>query len=302
MNAAVVRLPLPARVAFQLMLLLLYAAAVPSSRPTTEVVARTGAGKPVAATGVVGGVTGGVVAIPLTEDVAAVRYRDVPVLRIHGHAIIPIALDAEAGIRVATAKTTGGDDLELSFEVLAKDYPEQHLTIKNDRLVNPLDTDMKRIRKERAIMLEAFALRSAPRNDLTPVLMPVVGIVSSPFGLKRVLNGQPRNPHSGLDIAADTGTPIAAPMPGTVVATGHYFFNGNTVLVDHGGGLVSMFCHLHEIQVEPNEQLARGVIIGTVGATGRVTGPHLHWTVSLNKVRVDPADFMAVLNGLAEAE
>lgn len=248
------------------------------------------------------GATGGLVAIPLPQDTAAARHRDIDVLIVREHAIVPIPLDAEAGPDHIEAETSGGARLELPFEVTAKEYPEQHLRIDNERLVNPLAADMERIDRERAIMFDAFARRSPMQDDPVPVLMPVQGTISSPFGLRRVLNGQPRSPHTGLDIAAATGTPIAAPMPGTVVATGHYFFNGNTILVDHGGGLVSMFCHLHEIRVEPNARLARGAVIGTVGATGRVTGAHLHWTVSLAGVRVDPDNFMAVLNGLAGAQ
>ena len=121
---------------------------------------------------------------------------------------------------------------------------------------------------------------------------PVQGPLSSPFGLKRFFNGQPRAPHSGLDFAVPTGTPIHAPAAGRVILTGNYFFNGNTVFVDHGQGLISMFCHLSEIDVSPGDQLVRGQILGKVGATGRVTGAHLHWNVSLNDTRVDPAIFI----------
>ena len=121
---------------------------------------------------------------------------------------------------------------------------------------------------------------------------PVQGPLSSPFGLKRFFNGQSRAPHSGLDFAVPTGTPIRAPAAGRVILTGNYFFNGNTVFVDHGQGLISMFCHLSVIDVSPGDTLARGQILGKVGATGRVTGAHLHWNVSLNDARIDPAIFI----------
>lgn len=178
------------------------------------------------------------------------------------------------------------------FTVEGKEYKAQYLTINNKRHVEPDPEDIKRWRTEKAKMVAAYKHWSEPKEITTHFAIPAKGPYSSPFGLKRFFNKQPRNPHSGLDIAAPHGAPITAPSAGTVVDTGEYFFNGNTVIVDHGYGLTTMYCHLSKIDVKIGDKVTTGDKLGEIGKTGRVTGPHLHWSVSLNNTRVDPILFL----------
>lgn len=201
----------------------------------------------------------------------------------HWKAVVGIPLSTKAG----TQKIQLSDGNNLNFDVADKKYKEQHIQIKNKRKVNPEALDMKRINKEKKLMVSAFKhWQDSP--GVARLKLPTQGPYSSPFGLKRFFNGQPRNPHSGLDIAAPAGTAIKAPAPAQVVVTGDFFFNGNTVMLDHGQGLVSMYCHLSNIEVEQGQLVNADQVIGKVGSTGRATGPHLHWSISLNNVRIDP--------------
>lgn len=180
----------------------------------------------------------------------------------------------------------------LPFVVGYKKYPEQRITLKNKSQVNPEPAQLKRIEGELAVQLKAY--RSFSPNVPSNLVLdkPVNGPLSSKFGVRRFFNGEERNPHSGLDFAVPAGTPIKTPAAGKVILTGNYFFNGNTVFVDHGQGFISMFCHMSKIDVKVGDQLARGTVVGKVGSTGRATGPHMHWNVSLNDARVDPAIFI----------
>jgi len=141
--------------------------------------------------------------------------------------------------------------------------------------------------------VRAFSTFSDFESDGLDFDLPSMGRVSGGFGSRRYFNNEPRLPHSGLDIAAPEGTPIRAPAAGRVLETGDFFFNGFTVVLDHGQGVVTMYNHLSKIDVAKGERVARGERIGAVGKTGRVTGPHLHWSVSLNNARVDPALFLS---------
>ncbi len=239
-------------------------------------------------------VPGGVAVIELGNGPSApqARYQGKPtlVVREDGErwiAIVGIPLSAKAGPQQLEV-----DGRSTSFQVGNRDYRAQHITLKNQRQVNPNPADLKRIERELDEQNRAYRQFSTRQPSNLLFDRPVDGPLSSPFGLRRFFNGEERNPHSGLDFAAKTGTPIKAPAAGQVILTGDYFFNGKTVFVDHGQGLISMFCHLSEIAVKVGDQLARGQVLGKVGSTGRATGPHLHWNVSLNDARVDPAIFI----------
>jgi murein DD-endopeptidase MepM/ murein hydrolase activator NlpD len=209
-------------------------------------------------------------------------------------ALVGIALAATPGPASISVQMEGGATRQIGYTVAPKKYLEQRLTVAPGK-VDLSPEDEARYERERTHQATVMATFTEPYPNAARLAMrvPVPGRRSSSFGLRRVFNGQARSPHSGMDIAAATGTPIGAPMTGQVIDTGDYFFNGNTVWLDHGGGLLSMVCHLSAIDVKPGDVLATGERLGAVGATGRVTGPHLHWGVMLNRTMVDPALFLA---------
>jgi len=238
-------------------------------------------------------VPGGVAVIDLGTAAQAPKatYEGRPVLVVREQdtwrAIVGLPLTVKPGAQVLVSQGQ-----RISFEVGSKNYPEQRITLKNTRQVNPNPADLKRIDAELAEQLRAYRSFSpgTPSNLLLD--RPVNGPLSSKFGVRRFFNGEERNPHSGLDFAVPAGTPIKTPANGKVILVGNYFFNGNTVFVDHGQGFISMFCHLSKIDVKTGQSLTRGAVVGRVGSTGRATGPHMHWNVSLNDARVDPAIFI----------
>lgn len=240
-------------------------------------------------------VPGGVAVVGLPEQPQAPRasYNGQPLLVIREDGQRWIAI---AGIPLGTASGEQQVELDdgrsLRFSVNSREYPAQHITLRNQQHVTPDPAHQRRIQRELEEQLAAYATFSARQPSNLLFDRPVNGRLSSPFGVRRFFNGEERNPHSGLDFAVPAGTPIKAPAAGRVILTGDYFFNGKTVFVDHGQGLVSMFCHLSAIDVAVGDELPRGGHIGKVGATGRATGPHLHWNVSLNNARVDPSIFI----------
>lgn len=211
-------------------------------------------------------------------------------------AVVGIPLEAEPGERVLAVRREGAPAESVRFAVSPVRYAEQRLKVAPGK-VDLSPQDLARHEREREHSATVTATWSATAPETLRMQPPVPGRRSGSFGLRRVFNDQPRKPHGGMDIAAPTGTPVVAPAAGRVIDTGDYFFNGNTVWLDHGNGLLTMYCHLSRIDVKPGEVVATGERIGAVGATGRVTGPHLHWSVMLNRTMVDPALFLAAGGG-----
>ncbi|ORU93698.1 MAG: peptidase M23 [Cycloclasticus sp. symbiont of Bathymodiolus heckerae] len=243
-------------------------------------------------------VPGGIALVELNSEVQPeLYYRERKVLSILKNgtwlAIVGIPLSSKAGTHSILDKNTSDKTI---FSVIDKEYPAQYITLKktpkNKRMINPNKVDMDRINRERKTLSRALATWSngTPYVDF---ILPAHGRLSSPFGLKRFFNNQARKPHSGLDIAAPKGTTVQTPANGTIIDVGDYFFNGNTVLVDHGQGLISGYFHLSKTLVNIGDKVVQGQKIAEIGATGRVTGPHLHWNVYLNKTKVDPAFFIS---------
>ena len=237
---------------------------------------------------------GGIAVIALDEDVSRVELPEgrqglITSIGDQRVAVVGIPLEQPVSEPFTVALVRAGDARETrSLGLREADYRVQRLNV-DRKYVDPGQEALDRIFAERKII--DAALTNWRQVDLGAVALasPVAGPRSSSFGSRRIFNDQPRSPHKGMDIAATTGTPINSPMDGIVTATGDYYFNGNTVIVDHGQGLISLYCHLSEIDVSEGQMVATGDLLGKVGATGRVTGPHLHFATYLNGTAVDPA-------------
>ncbi|MFN7959102.1 MAG: peptidoglycan DD-metalloendopeptidase family protein [Holophagaceae bacterium] len=232
-----------------------------------------------------------VVALPAKATAPEVTYRGEPVLtRRSGRgwvAVVGIPLSVKPGEQALEV-----DGRAVPFVLRPKRYPEQRVTLKDQRKVTPNAEDEARIAKEQALMAPAW---KAWPEALVPALsfrQPTPGDLTASFGMRRIFNGVPRSPHSGLDIRAPQGQAVRAPAPGRVVLTGDFFYSGQAVFIAHGEGAVSLLCHLSKISVKEGQLLQAGDLVGEVGRTGRATGPHLHWSLSLNNARVDPRIFL----------
>ncbi|HPQ96123.1 MAG: peptidoglycan DD-metalloendopeptidase family protein [Thiothrix sp.] len=241
-------------------------------------------------------VPGGIAAIGIAPLAAAK-----PVIHYAGHrvtvipyqgswvALVGIPLDATPGQQsLQVTNPQSGEGFSSAFTVRGKHYKTQRLRIHDRNKVTPDEASSQRILAELKVQ-ERLKNHFSAREANYDFIKPVSGRDSGRFGSRRIINGQQRSPHSGMDLAVPSGTPVRSTASGTVLYTGNLFFSGNVVYVDHGSGLISMYAHLSNIKVRPGQQLRQGEVLGLSGKTGRATGPHLHWSVYLNGEAVDPA-------------
>ena len=239
-------------------------------------------------------VPGGVYAWSVPAGASDIRFQNNPVFVVGQTALVGIPIRQALGPAQITFVYEGQNQTH-TFEIVDKRYTEQRITLQNKEMVSPNPKQLERIRAESKRQRAIYATVSAPMDLSTGFSMPLEGITTSLYGHRRFFNDQPRSPHSGLDIAAPTGTPIVAPAQARVALVDDLYYNGKSVFLDHGQGLITMYCHLSEQTVSTGELVQQDQVIGLVGATGRVTGPHLHWSVSLNGYRIDPLAFREAL-------
>jgi murein DD-endopeptidase MepM/ murein hydrolase activator NlpD len=229
-------------------------------------------------------VPGEIIAIQLNEKINKLHDNDL-IINFNGneYAILPVPYSANG-----TVIKKGS----YSIKVKKKDFGESRITISNPSMVDLSKSDSDRAYKESLLIKKAL---NTFTNSISPsfnFISPVEGIISSRYGKKRFINDKPRSPHLALDIAATEGTTIIAPSSGRIILVGDFFYSGKYIMLDHGKGLISSYSHMSEISVSIDTNVRKGDILGKVGSTGRVTGPHLHWSVYLNKERINPESLL----------
>jgi murein DD-endopeptidase MepM/ murein hydrolase activator NlpD len=226
----------------------------------------------------------------------------VPVARVRDsawRALIGIDLDVTPG-RYDVAVDTGEAPLvHQPLRVVTKAFPTRRLTV-DPAFVNPPPEALAEIAEDNKTLAAVWASSSPDALWTAPFVRPVPQPANSAFGTRSVFNGAPRAPHGGADFPSPTGTPVLAPNAGRVVLASPLYYTGNTIIVDHGQDLFSLFAHLSEMNVKAGDRVTPGELIGKVGATGRVTGPHLHWAIRLGSARVDPLSVLALLGTPAD--
>jgi len=207
-----------------------------------------------------------------------------------GLALLGVGLDVQPGEQLLSVETAGGqrrERLQGKVRVVPGSFPEQRLNLPKD-MVTPSKENLARIKREQELVAKAVSATSPLRLWSLPMQRPVPGVVTSAFGLRRILNGQPRSPHSGLDLDGTSGEPVLSAGRGRVALTGDFYYNGKSVFIDHGNGVFSMYFHLSALDVADGQLVERGQAVGKVGATGRATGPHLHFGLKILGQNVDP--------------
>ena len=246
------------------------------------------------------------VSITAPADVASVAvradHRTTPALSTdwptaHGMPSSGIDLNQAPGDYGITATTNTGGTVDKAFMVAPRTFPTRTLKVNPD-FVNPPAALMARIEEETRFTQTLLATVTPQRLWTTPFKVPVPHQANSRFGTRSVFNGEARNPHAGTDFLSPAGTPIHAPNAGRVVAARDLFFSGRTVILDHGLGVFSQLAHMSRIDVAEGDLVQAGQIVGLVGATGRVTGAHLHWGLRVGEARVDPLSLVAVMTEL----
>jgi murein DD-endopeptidase MepM/ murein hydrolase activator NlpD len=201
-----------------------------------------------------------------------------------------IDLNTEPG-KYSLSVTAGGAKIERTVRIVKKNYPVQRLTLPEDKVILSPENEA-RVEREQKVLAAVWPVDSA-RLWSGRFIDPLPGKeITTPFGVRRIINHIPKNSHSGIDLAADIGEPVRAPNDGVVVLAEDQFFSGNSVVLDHGQGIYSMFFHLSAMKVRPGQAVMKGDVIGLTGATGRITGPCLHWGVRMQGAKVDPLELL----------
>ena len=241
------------------------------------------------------------ITVPETSDRVRVRAfdRDVAVYPDGDRAwraLVGIDLDVKPGTYPVTVTAAGATPARATYALVVKPrlFRTRRLTV-NEAFVTPPPSEQERIDGDAALLAGVWNAPAGERLWTAPFVRPVPQEANSAFGTRSIFNGKPRNAHGGADFLSPAGTPIQAPNAGRVAVARNLYFSGNTVIIDHGLGLFSMLAHLSAIDVHEGDRVTTGQILGRVGATGRVTGPHLHWVVRASGARVDPLSLLALL-------
>lgn len=211
--------------------------------------------------------------------------------------VVGVDLDRVPGSYEVTVEAVGASPappFRAEVQVVSRAFRRRELRVAPD-YVNPPPDLMTRITSEAKFLETVYASSNGEAGWREGFVRPVPGRANSSFGTRSVFNGEERSPHAGTDFLSGTGTPIHAPAAGRVVAARDLFFSGNTVIIDHGLGVFSMLAHMSRMDVREGDPVERGAIVGRVGATGRVTGPHLHWALRVGGARVDPLSALKLL-------